>query len=38
MHTYVNEEEFQKLYIWDPQNVKVYRKSGRVNYPQKFWD
>ena len=28
----------KKLHIWDPQSVKVYRKSGRVNYPQKIWD
>ena len=31
-------DQFRKLHIWDPQSVKVYRKSGRVNYPQKIWD
>ena len=31
-------DQFQKLHIWDPQGVKVYRKSGKVNYLQKFWD
>ena len=34
--TYI--DQFQKLHIWDPQSVKVYRKAGRVNYLQKFWD
>ena len=28
-------DQFRKLHIWDPQSVKVYRKSGRVNYLQK---
>ena len=33
-----NTDLFQKLHIWHPQSVKVYRKSGTVNYLQKIWD
>ena len=23
-------DQFRKLHIWDPQSVKVYRKSGNI--------